>query len=234
MSPARGSRRSPRRARPVEAVAPSRGRFITFEGGEGAGKSTQVELLVATLERAGIRARATREPGGSPAAEEIRELLVHGEAGRWQRLSEALLHYAARAEHLATVIRPALARGEWVVSDRFADSTVAYQGYGHQLGRKPIEALHRLVVGDFAPDLTLILDLPVELGLTRAARRPAAATRYERMGREFHQRLRRGFLDIARREPRRCIIVDASGDIETTARKVRAAVDARLGLKLSR
>ncbi len=233
MSRARASRRSPRRARPAQEATPPRGRFITFEGGEGAGKSTQAERLVATLEGAGIRAHATREPGGSPAAEEIRELLVHGEPGRWQKLTEALLHYAARAEHLATVIRPALDGGAWVVSDRFADSTVAYQGYGHRLGRNPIEALHRLVVGDFAPDLTLILDLPVELGLTRAARRRGGATRYERMGREFHERLRRGFLDIARREPRRCIVIDASGDVEATARKVRAAVNARLGLKLS-
>ncbi len=152
-------------------------KFITFEGGEGAGKSTQIELLAAALARAGISVRTTREPGGSPGAEEIRRLLVTGPPNRWDAMTEALLHFAARRDHLRGVVLPDLEAGHWVLSDRFADSTMAYQGYGHGLGRGAIEALHALVVGDFAPDLTLILDLPVDLGLERAlARRDMRVT----------------------------------------------------------
>ncbi|HEX2117061.1 MAG TPA: dTMP kinase, partial [Alphaproteobacteria bacterium] len=165
--------------------APPRGRFITLEGGEGAGKSTQIARLAEALRKAGLTVRTTREPGGSPAAETIRKLLVEGEPGRWRPLTEALLHFAARKEHLDTFVLPALAAGQWVISDRFADSTMAYQGYGHQLGRAPIHALYRTVVGDFAPDLTLILDIPVEAGLARTGGRAHAETRYERMDRAF-------------------------------------------------
>src|SRR5438309_11212296 len=155
-------------------VTDPRGRFISIEGGEGAGKSTQVGLLVAALDRAGIPALATREPGGSPAAEAIRRLLLEGEAERWDAIGEALLLVAARRDHVTRLIEPALAQGIWVVSDRFADSTLAYQGYGRELALDDLAALHRFALGAFAPDLTLILDLPVEIGLARAAARLAA------------------------------------------------------------
>ena len=151
-----------------------RGRFISIEGGEGAGKSTQVGLLVAALDRAGIPVRATREPGGSPGAEAIRRLLLEGEGERWDAISEALLLVAARRDHVARLIAPALAQGVWVVSDRFADSTMAYQGYGKGVAFDDLATLHHLALGDFAPDLTVILDLPVETGLARAAARSAA------------------------------------------------------------
>ncbi len=208
------------------------GRFITFEGGEGAGKTTHVRLLADALRAAGQDVVETREPGGSPGAEEIRELLIHGEAGRWDAMTEALLHFAARRDHVSRVIRPALASGQWVLSDRFADSTMAYQGYGHGLGREVIERLYDLTVGDLRPDLTVILDLPVEEGLRRAAARKDGGSRYERMGRAFHERLRAGFLAIAEREPGRCLVVDASVAVADVEAAIKAAVAARLKLAL--
>jgi dTMP kinase len=202
----------------------TRGRFITFEGGEGAGKTTQVRLLAEALRGAGLDVVETREPGGSPGAEQIRELLIHGPSERWEPLTEALLHFAARAEHLRNRVNPALDAGSWVLSDRFTDSTMAYQGYGLGLGREPVEDLRQLVVGALDPDLTLILDLPVAEGLGRAAGRRDGGERYERMGQDFHERLREGFLDIARREPGRCVVIDAGGTVEQVQDTVRAAV----------
>ncbi len=210
-----------------------RGRFITFEGGEGAGKSTQIDLLAEALVRVDIPVCRTREPGGSPGAEEIRRLLVTGATDRWDPLSEALLHFAARRDHLNAVIRPRLAAGDWVLCDRFADSTMAYQGYGHGLGRATIERLYALVAGDFAPDLTLILDLPVETGLQRAAARNDGEDRYERLGRAFHDRLRAAFQEIAAREPDRCVLLDARGDIAAVQNLIRATIADRLGLSLT-
>ncbi len=205
-------------------------RFITFEGGEGAGKSTQVELLATALRRRGLRVCATREPGGSPGAEAIRELLVTGPADRWDALGEALLHSAARRDHLRCLVHPRLAAGDWVLCDRFADSTLAYQGYGHGLDRAAIDALHALVVGAFRPDLTLILDLPVARGLKRAKARGAGEDRYENFDRAFHERLRAGFQEIARQDPERCRLIDASGGIKTVHGLVRAQVTERLGI----
>jgi dTMP kinase len=155
----------------------------------------------------------TREPGGSPGAEEIRELLVHGAVARWDPVSEALLHFAARRDHVARVIAPALAAGDWVLSDRFADSTMAYQGYGHRLGREVIEQLYALAVGDLAPELTVILDLPVEDGLARAGSRNSG-------------------LAIAEREPKRCVVIDGSESVEAVHRAVKEAVRDRLGVTL--
>jgi dTMP kinase len=207
-------------------------KFITFEGGEGAGKSTQIELLAAALTQAGISVRITREPGGSPGAEEIRRLLVTGPPERWDAMTEALLHFAARRDHLRGVVLPDLEAGHWVLSDRFADSTMAYQGYGHGLGREAIEALYALVLGDFAPDLTLILDLPAELGLERALARSDGEDRYEGFGQAFHERLRAAFHGIAEREPERCALIDASGDVARVHAAVRACVSERLGVAL--
>lgn len=203
-------------------------RFITFEGGEGAGKSTQVKRLAERLRAATIDPVLTREPGGCSGAEDIRALLVQGEPGRWSPLTEALLNYAARREHLDRTILPALKAGRWVISDRFADSTVAYQGYGHGLGAEIIAKIHALVVGDFAPDLTLILDIPVKAGLERAVARAGNETRYERMDGGFHERMRQGFLDIARREPKRCAVIDAGRDADAVAADIWAAVQSRL------
>ena len=209
-----------------------RARFITIEGGEGAGKTTQVGLLVAALARAGIAARATREPGGSPGAEAIRRLLLEGEGERWDSISEALLLVAARRDHFARLIGPSLGQGLWVVSDRFADSTLAYQGYGKGVGLDQLTALHRFALGDFAPDLTLILDLPVEVGLARAGAR-STADRFERLGRDFHENIRRGFKQIAADHPARCVLIDASGDPQRVHRAVLAAVEQRLGVQVA-
>jgi len=195
-------------------------KFITFEGGEGGGKSTQLRLLAEALRQAGETVVTTREPGGAPGAEEIRKLLVEGEPGRWPSDAEALLHFAARAEHLAKVIRPALEAGQWVLCDRFADSTLAYQGYGQGQDLGWLQTLRSKIVGKTEPGLTLILDLPVETGLGRAA----TQQRYERMGRAFHERLHAGFLAIAKEEPDRCVVIDATRSIDAVAADVRAAV----------
>jgi dTMP kinase len=205
------------------------GRFITLEGGEGAGKSTQIARLKSWLEERGHRVTATREPGGSPGAEMIRKLLVEGPVERWDGTTEALLHFAARREHLRSTVWPALKRGEWVVSDRFADSTLAYQGYGHGIERGIFEQLYQVAVGDFRPDLTVILDLPIEIGLKRAAERRGAETRYESLPREFHARVRSGFLEIAAREPKRCVVIDATGTVDAIAQAIADAVKDRLG-----
>lgn len=205
-----------------------RGRFITFEGGEGAGKSTQLKLLAEALAKADFEVVTTREPGGSKGAEAIRALLVTGDTDRWDAETEALLHTAARRDHLARTVWPALDRGAWVVCDRFADSTLAYQGYGHGLGLDFIQDLTKLAIGGFTPDLTLVFDLPVEEGLRRATGRGGAEDRYERMGTAFHERLRQGFLDIAKRDPDRCAVIDATADVQTVHQTVLRAVKSRL------
>jgi len=208
----------------------ARGRFITLEGGEGGGKSTQARRLAAALESSVDEVLLTREPGGSPGAEEIRKLLVDGEVHRWDAVTETLLHFAARRDHLINSVEPALARGAWVISDRFADSTMAYQGYGHGVDRAAIASLYRLCVGSLKPDLTLILDLPVDAGLNRAAGRGGGEDRYERMDRAFHERLRQGFLEIARAEPERCMVIDAAQSEDQVHAQIIAAVRARLAL----
>jgi dTMP kinase len=208
----------------------TRGRLVTFEGGEGAGKTTQIGLLAAALKRHGVDVVTTREPGGSPGAEEIRQLLLTGAPERWDAECEALLMVAARRSHLVATIWPALEAGRIVLCDRFADSTEAYQGWGRFLPRERIMELHRLIAGDFLPALTLILDLPVAEGLTRAVARSGDETRFERMPREFHERLRQGFLDIARREPLRCAVIDARPDAATVHAAILATIRERLGL----
>ena len=207
------------------------GRFITFEGGEGAGKSTQVARLAAALRDLGKEVLTTREPGGAAGAEEIRDLLVRGDVARWDSISESLLHSAARRAHLAETVWPALDRGTWVISDRFADSTMAYQGYGHCVEPAILERLYDTVAGTFQPDLTLILDLPVDVGLARAAGHDE--DRYERMETAFHERVRAGFLAIAAGDSDRCIVIDGNRSPDLVASEIWDSVAARLGLTAS-
>ena len=207
----------------------ARGRFITLEGGEGAGKSVQRDRLVQALRAAGLETVATREPGGSPSAEAVRELLLaHGTD--WQPLSEALLHAAARSQHLAETVRPALEAGRWVVSDRYSDSTRAYQGWGQGVALQTLDQLEAMVVADARPDLTIMLDVAPEIGLTRAEGRGQGADRYEAMDLAFHQRLRAGYRAIAESAPERCVLIDASSSEDAVAAEIRSAVHARLGV----
>jgi dTMP kinase len=202
----------------------AQGKFITFEGGEGAGKSTQLARLVARLQTGGREVVATREPGGSPGAEAIRELVLKGNADRWSPVTETLLMYAARRDHIERVIRPALARGAWVVCDRFADSTRAYQGAAGGTDRALIAALETSVLEGTRPDVTLIFDLPVAVGLERAHARAGAEMRFESKGPAFHERLRAAFLAIAKAEPERCAVIDATGSLKDVEAKVWSAV----------
>ena len=204
--------------------------FITFEGGEGSGKSTQIRRLAARLAGQGRDVLITREPGGTPEAEAVRALLVSGDVGRWTAKSEALLNYAAREQHLEQVIRPALAEGKIVLCDRFMDSTRAYQGYAGGCDLAFIEALERAIVGSTRPNLTLVFDLDPAQGLARARTRgdAQAEDRYERKGLAFHSKLREGFLDILRKEPKRCRLVDAAQEIDAVADDVWSIVGAAL------
>jgi dTMP kinase len=209
-----------------------RGRFITIEGGDGAGKTTQAGLLAAVLEGLGIAVRLTREPGGSPGGEAIRRLLLDGKTEHWDAVAEALLLVAARRDHVETLIAPALARGTWIICDRFADSTIAYQGYGRGLAVEQLVALHRFALGDFAPDLTIILDVAVEIAEARAAARAAAKDRFDDLDRAFRERLREGFRQIAEADPARCALIDAASEVETVHGAILAAAKLRLGLSL--
>jgi dTMP kinase len=206
------------------------GKFITFEGGEGAGKSTQAAILVNRLARAGRRVLSTREPGGSPQGEKIREALLMGRARQYGPFAEAVLFSAARKEHVESVIGAALRQGNWVVCDRFADSTRAYQGATGGVPRPVINALERLTLGGLLPSLTIILDIPVEVGLARAAERlgSGAPDRFEAQDLVMHERVRRAFLDIAEEEPDRCVVIDASQPEAVVAEDVWEAVSERL------
>ncbi|WP_262691666.1 dTMP kinase [Kordiimonas aestuarii] len=206
-------------------------RFITFEGGEGAGKSTQIRLLADWLRKQGATVCLTREPGGSPGAELIRDLLLKGDVDRWLPISEALMLAAARADHVERTIRPALSRGEWVLCDRFYDSSIAYQGAGRGVGVERVKEIQTIAFGKMQPDLTFILDLPVEVGLSRALEREGAKSdmedRFERMDRKFHESLRQAFLGIAKQEPVRCILLDADKDIDSLQGEILHALEHR-------
>lgn len=197
------------------------GLFITFEGGEGAGKSTQCRRLKADLESMGREVVLTREPGGTPEAEKIRDLLVQRDGGNWTPMAECLLFFAARQMHVETLIKPALAQGKIVICDRFTDSTIAYQGYGHGFDIPTIRAIENLTLGHFKPDITFILDLPVETGLARSLRQKDSAggkenteDRFEKMKVDFHQKLRDGFLEIAKQNTDRCVVMDATQSVD--------------------
>lgn len=204
-------------------MANQRGIFITLEGGEGAGKSTLSKALSTRLKASGREVVVTREPGGSLKAERIREVILSGKVKPYGAFAEAMMFYAARADHLAALIRPALSRGGWVICDRFSDSTRAYQGSVGRIDKTALAALERVVLDGTTPDLTIILDIPPEIGMSRANRRRGEsekADRFESEAMGFHRRLRQAFLDIAAQEPERCVVIDASGspqDIEVLA-----------------
>ena len=201
----------------------TKGFFITFEGGEGTGKSTQCHLLAETLETKGISTLLTREPGGSPGAEEIRSLLVNGDKGRWDSLTEMLLFMAARRNHLMTRILPAMEEGKVVICDRFLDSTLAYQGYGYGKKQETIDAInsvYHLIAGDLYPNLTIVLDIDPDIGLKRSLERMGnTEKRFESMDISFHQNLRQGFLDLARGNDRYAVI-DATESIDNIHRQI--------------
>jgi dTMP kinase len=214
---------------PIRRTA-GRGRFISFEGGEGSGKSTQIKKLAERLDIAKLRAIITREPGGSPGAEVIRHLLLSGVGKLLGADAETLLFAAARDEHVHTVIQPALNQGTWVLCDRFSDSTRVYQGRVGNVAPSLLNALERVTIGDLKPDLTIILDVPVEVGLKRAAARRgnAAPDRFESEDVKFHQKLRDAYREIAAAEPQRCVLIDASADPNTVAASVWTALCDRI------
>ncbi len=206
-----------------------RGRFITLEGGEGAGKSTLARGLAGTLEKRGIEVVVTREPGGTSNAEAIRALLVDGAVERWSPMGEALLLYAAREDHVRILIEPALKAGKWVISDRFADSTTAYQVAAGGLPRATVENLHRHVLGGFQPDLTFVVDLDPQIGIQRTIARGEGATRFEQQPASFHGALRAEFVAIAQREPRRCAVLDGRAAPEELLKQALDLISERLG-----
>lgn len=216
------------------AVAP--GKFISFEGGEGVGKSTQVNLLRDRLVNNGIDVIVTREPGGSPGAEEVRQLLLTGNPDKWDPMSEVLLFYAARVDHLTRTVQPALTAGKWVISDRYADSTFAYQGAGHGLGADLIQKIHHIATGNFWPDLTLLLDIAPEDGLKRALAREAEVSenqredRFEKMDHGFHRDLRQTFLNRAKADPSRFNVISADGTIEDIADHIWQTVQSHFSM----
>ncbi len=212
------------------------GFFITFEGGEGAGKTTQINRLSAALVKRGYQVVTTREPGGTAEAEKIRDLIVQRDGGAWTAMAEVLLLFAARHLHVERVIAPAIRDGKVVICDRFTDSTLAYQGYGHDLDLSVIEDLKRIVIDGLEPDMTFILDIDPELGLKRSERRLASESlsikqkedRFESMDFSFHERLRQGFLSIAKDNPERCIVCDATQDLDVIVEQIAKDVQTRL------
>ena len=200
------------------------GRFINFEGGEGAGKSTQIQLLADYLQAEGKQVLLTREPGGSDGAEAVRTLLVTGDVNRWDGITEAMLVFASRRDHYERVIKPALSSGVYVLCDRFADSSYAYQGAGHGVDKSILDSLYSMACGDFRPDLTLILDMPVNVGIERACSRGGDEQRFENMETDFHERVRQGFLKIAQMNPDRCVVINAEQPVGSIATDIQCTV----------
>ena len=210
-----------------------KGRFITLEGGEGTGKSTQIKLLAEWLNRCSVETVLTKEPVGTPIGCELRQMLCTGDKDKFDAVAEALLYYADRRIHMQQKVLPALEDGKWVISDRFADSTMAYQYYGYnkRVPKQMLEQLYAMTVGNFYPDLTIILDLDPRIGLERSLQRNGTAeiqeTRHESRGNEFHQNLRRGFLEIAQTSPR-YVVVNADQSIEQLHHDIVKIVEERL------
>lgn len=209
------------------------GRFITFEGGEGAGKSTQIKALEAFLQANGITTLCTREPGGTPMAEALRDLVVTGSTDRWSPLEEMLIMYTARSELVRTLIRPALEKGIWVLADRFADSTTVYQGYAGGVALSRIEQLHQIVLGAFVPDLTLILDISAKSGLHRVKSRAEIVSRFEQRNADYYDKIRKGYLQIAKDQPNRCVVVDGAKPIEELSDAIAKIVQDRFRHELA-
>ncbi len=210
----------------------STGKFISFEGGEGSGKSTQLKLLTAAFEKSGLPFISTREPGGSVGGEKIRSLLVSGDVDAWDALTETLLFNAARADHITKLIKPAITSGKTVICDRFFDSTLVYQGIGKNLGKDFVKNLHKTIFADFMPDLTIILDIDPKEGLKRAVARHGDENRFEKLGVSFHEKIRAGFLDIAKHEPKRCVVLNAAQEVQTLHEQVVATINKNCGIKL--
>lgn len=208
------------------------GQFISFEGGEGSGKSTQLKLLNSAFENAGLPFISTREPGGAEGAERIRSLLVSGEVDAWDCLTETLLFNAARCDHINRVISPALATGKTVICDRFFDSTLVYQGIGKRLGESYIKSLHHMIFGNFMPNLTIMLDISPEKGLARASGRSGDENRFEKLDIEFHQKIRVGFLAIAKNEPERCVVLDATQEENILHQQIVETIRIKCGISL--
>jgi len=200
------------------------GHFITFEGGEGAGKSTQIRELEGFLNSRNKATYCTREPGGTPMAEALRELVTSGPTGRWSALEEMLIMYTARSELVRTRIKPKLAEGTWVLSDRFADSTTVYQGFAGGVSLDRIRQLHDIVLGSFAPDLTIILDVPYQNGLRRVTKRGQTISRFEKHPEEFYKKVQSGFLQIADADPDRCVVIDGTLPIEQISKQITQLV----------
>ena len=213
-----------------------KGKFITFEGGEGTGKSTQIKLLADYLKQKHKNVIATKEPGGTEVGQEIRKLLVCGDKDKFDAVAEALLYFADRHVHLVQKIWPEMEKGTWVLSDRFADSTMAYQYYGYnkRLSKEMIDELYKIAVGDFRPDLTIVLDLDPKIGLERsfnkAKNMEVKELRFEGRELEFHNNMRYGFLEIAKNEPERCVVLDANKTVEALHNDIVKVIDERLGL----
>ncbi|MBQ8785936.1 MAG: dTMP kinase [Alphaproteobacteria bacterium] len=210
-----------------------KGRFITFEGGEGTGKTTQIKMLAEYLQSKGIEVVLTKEPGGTPIGQELRTMLCTGDKDKFDAVAEALLYYADRRIHLQQKILPALVEGKWVISDRFADSTMAYQYYGYnkRVPKQTLEELYKMTVGDFYPDMTVILDINPEIGLARSMARNNSSvvqeTRHESRGLEFHNNLRNGFLEIAKTSPRYNVL-NADKTIDELHNDIIKLIDERL------
>lgn len=207
------------------------GQFITFEGGEGAGKTTQAKMLADALEAMGVEVILTREPGGTFGAESIRKLVLEGTDDRWSGMTELLLMYAARIDHVEKLIKPALERGAWVVSDRFSDSSLAYQGYARGMGVDTVRSVHDVVMQGFNPDLTLVFDMDVYLSLkrveTRSIEQDETLSRFDKAGQDFHIKIRDAFLDIAKTEPDRVKVIDADGSRSAVHARILNALTAR-------
>lgn len=207
-------------------------KFITFEGGEGSGKSTQSALLYQSFINASLSSIHTREPGGTKGSEEIRSILVQGDLNKWEPMSELLLVMAARSEHINKVIKPSMSNGYYVICDRFIDSSIAYQGFAQGLGESIVKEMHDLVFSGLYPDLTFVFDVDPSEGISRALARKGKETRYENMNIEFHIKIREGFRKIVSRNPKRCIAIDAKLSIEEIHESIISSVNEKFSLFL--